>query len=52
MMLAIVTFIISVPILYFLFNRSLDATINNFHESKSNFERLYKDSGKIKLKNY
>lgn len=49
--IAIITFIISVPVIYMIFNVSLEATIQNYKHSRSNFEVLYKETGKIKLKN-
>ena len=48
--IAIITFIIAVPIIYFIFNVSLEATIQNYRHSKSNFEVLYKETGKIKVR--
>lgn len=47
--IALVTFIISVPIVYLIFNVSMEATIQNYRHSKSNFEVLYKETGKIKI---
>lgn len=51
LILAIVTFLISVPVIYLIFNISMEATIQNYRHSKSNFEVLYKETGKIKLNN-
>ncbi len=50
LIISIVTFIITVPIIYLLFNVSLEATIQNYRHSKTNFEVLYKETGKIKIK--
>ena len=47
--LAIITFLITVPLIYIIFNVSMEATIQNYKHSKSNFEVLYKESGKIKI---
>lgn len=47
--IAIATFVITVPLAYFIFNVSLEATIQNYRHSKSNFEVLYKETGKIKI---
>lgn len=47
-MIAIATFLIAIPVFYFLFNVCLEATIQNYKHSKSNFEVLYKETGKIK----
>jgi len=44
-----ITFIVAVPLIYFLFNISMQATIQNYKQSRSNFEVLYKNSGKIKI---
>ena len=49
LIISIVTFIITVPIIYLLFNVSLEATIQNYRHSKTNFEVLYKETGKIKI---
>ena len=51
LMLGIVTFIIAVPLIYLIFNISMEATIQNYKHSKSNFEVLYKETGKIKINN-
>lgn len=46
---SIITFLIAVPVIYLLFNISMEATIQNYRHSKNNFEVLYKETGKIKL---
>ena len=51
LMLGVVTFIIAVPLIYLIFNISMEATIQNYKHSKSNFEVLYKETGKIKINN-
>ncbi len=51
LMIGIVTFIIAVPLIYLIFNISMEATIQNYKHSKSNFEVLYKETGKIKINN-
>lgn len=48
-LIAVVTFLITVPLVYLIFNVSMEATIQNYRHSKSNFEILYKETGKIKL---
>lgn len=50
-LVGIVTFLIAVPIIYLIFNISMEATIQNYKHSKSNFEVLYKETGKIKINN-
>ncbi len=47
--ISLITFLIAVPLIYFLFNVSMEATIQNYKSSKNNFEVLYKETGKIKL---
>ena len=49
LMVSIVTFLVAVPIICFLFNISMQATMQNYKQSRSNFEVLYKNSGKIKV---
>jgi len=50
LIIAIITITISVPCIYWLVNASLEATINNYRASKSNFGQLYREHGKIKTK--
>lgn len=45
---AIITIAISVPVIYFVVNASLEASINNYRRSQSNFQVLYKEKGKIR----
>ena len=49
--IGLVTFIAAVPIIYLIFNVSMEATIQNYRHSKSNFEVLYNETGKIKINN-
>ena len=49
MLISLVTFLVAVPFIYFIFNISLVATIQNYKDSKTNFEVLYKETGKIKI---
>jgi len=45
--LGIITLIICFPIIFTLVNKSMEISIANYKQSKSNFSRLYKDKGKI-----
>lgn len=49
--IAILTIAISVPCIYWVVNASLESTINNYKASKSMFQTLYKEHGKIKSNN-
>ena len=49
--IAIVTFVISIPVIYWTINNSLEATINNYRRSQANFQTLYRDKGKISKTN-
>lgn len=44
---AILTFSISIPVIYYTINASLEASINNYRRSQTNFQVLYKAKGKI-----
>ena len=44
---AILTIAISVPVIYYTINASLEASINNYRRSQTNFQALYKEKGKI-----
>ena len=46
--IAIITIAIAIPIVYFVINASLEATVNNYRRSQSNFKVLYKEKGKIR----
>ena len=44
---AILTIAISVPVVYYAINASLEASINNYRRSQANFQTLYRENGKI-----
>lgn len=46
--LASFTFIIGFPIVFFIVNQSINATMVNYQQAKQNFSKLYKEQGKIK----
>lgn len=46
--IALVTFVISFPLLFFCVNKSMELTIANYNNAKQNITRLYKSGGKIK----
>ena len=48
--IAIFTLSISIPILYYTLNASLETSINNYKKSQSLFSSLYKAKGKIQNK--
>ena len=48
--IAILTIAISIPIIYWTINASLEASINNYRRSQTNFEALYREKGKINIK--
>lgn len=43
----IITLAVSVPIVYYAINASLEASINNYRRSQANFQTLYRENGKI-----
>ncbi len=45
--IAILTVAISIPVIYYTINSSLEASINNYRRSQTNFQTLYKEKGKI-----
>lgn len=45
---AIITISISIPVIYYTINASLEASINNYRNSQSIFKTLYREKGKIK----
>ncbi len=45
---AIITFAIAIPCIYWTINASLEATINNYRASQVVFGKLYREHGKIK----
>ncbi len=48
--ISIITIAISIPVIYWTINASLEATINNHRRSQGIFKTLYKEKGKIKQK--
>ena len=46
--IAIITLSISIPVVYWTINASLEASINNYRRSKTVFKTLYREKGKIK----
>ncbi len=44
---ALLTIAISIPVIYFTINTSLEATVNNYRRSQTIFQTLYKENGKI-----
>lgn len=44
---ALLTAIISLPLLFFLVNKSLEVTMANYKQAQKNFMNLYRDKGKI-----
>ena len=47
--IAILTIAISVPVVYYVINASLEATIDNHRRSQTNWQVLYKEHGKIQI---
>lgn len=45
---AILTILMAVPCIYWAVNTSLETTINNYRQSQSAFEVLYREKGKLK----
>ena len=45
--IAILTISVSIPLVYYVINASLEATIDNHRRSQSNWQTLYKQHGKI-----
>lgn len=41
------TMILGFPLIFFVVNMSLQASISNYEQSQKNFEKLYKEKGKI-----
>jgi len=46
---AILTITLSIPVIYWTINASLEATINNYRHSQTIFQTLYKENGKINM---
>lgn len=44
---AVLTIAISIPVIYYTINASLEASINNHRRAQTNFQTLYKTHGKI-----
>lgn len=51
-LIAIITLSISIPLVYFTINSCLEASINNYRQSKTIFKTLYKEKGKVKANIY
>ena len=49
--IAIVTISISIPLIYWIINSSLEASIDNYRRSQTIFKTLYKEKGKIQNPN-
>jgi len=47
LLIVCLTVIISFPVLFYAVNKSLQLTINNYQQSQENFQKLYKERGKI-----
>ena len=45
--IAVLTISISIPVVYYVINASLEATIDNYRRSESNWQVLYRQHGKI-----
>ena len=50
--IGVITTALAIPLLYFVINSSLEASINNYRRSKTIFQTLYKEKGKIKTNSY
>lgn len=48
--IAIITAAISIPVIYYTINASLEASIDNYRRSQSIFKTLYREKGKIQTK--
>lgn len=48
-LIACFTFIIGFPIMFIIFNKSIEASITNYNQAKQNVARLYKEGGKVKM---
>lgn len=47
--IAILTITVSIPIIYYAINSSLEATINNHRQSQTIWQQLYRENGKISV---
>ena len=45
--ITVLTVAISIPVVYYVINASLEATINNHRSAQTNWQTLYKEHGKI-----
>ena len=45
--ITVLTVAISIPVIYYVINASLEATINNHRSAQTNWQTLYKEHGKI-----
>ncbi len=43
-----ITFVIGFPIMFMVVNKAMQATIQNYSSSRKNFEKLYRNEGKLK----
>lgn len=46
----VLTCIIGIPFIFFISNKSIEATISNYKQTQTNFINLYRDKGGIKKK--
>ena len=46
-LISVIIFLTAVPVVYYVINASLEATINNHRNAQSNWQVLYKEHGKI-----
>ena len=49
MFVAIMTIIISLPIMFIVVNKSIEMTINNYRDVQNNFEKLYESKTQNKI---
>lgn len=50
-LIAVITFILGFPIVFFCVNTAMQASMLNYQQAKQNFSKLYKEHGKIKPAN-
>lgn len=50
LIIAVLTFVISFPVIFFCVNKAMEATIVNYRQAQINFGKLYKEHGKIQPK--
>ena len=50
LIIATICMVIFFPIMFWIVNKAMEASIANYRQSKKNFEVLYKEQGKIKYK--